>query len=166
MIFYSGVNPVEEHLFIQPTINLAKSAGELKLASTDPTMQPNLDYRLFNHPFDLARQREAVRLACTFVQHHDFEGILDSPIHPLPENLSSDAALDAYILQAAYTGHHVVGTCKMGPSTDPMAVVNQFGLVHGLEGLRVIDGSIMPDCVRANTNVTIMMIAEKMADAI
>jgi len=52
----------------------------------------------------------------------------------------------------------------MGPADDPMAVVDQYGKVHGIEGLRVVDASIMPDCVRANINVTTMMIGERIAD--
>ncbi len=64
------------------------------------------------------------------------------------------------------TGMHLAGTCKMGPASDPMAVVDQYGRVHGLQGLRVADASIMPDCVRANTNVTTMMIGERVADFI
>ena len=58
------------------------------------------------------------------------------------------------------------GTCKMGPASDPMAVVDQYGKIHGIQGLRVADASIMPDCVRANTNVTTMMIGERIADFI
>jgi len=54
----------------------------------------------------------------------------------------------------------------MGPASDPMAVVDQYGKVHGLQGLRVVDASIMPDCIRANTNVTTMMIGERIADFI
>ncbi len=54
----------------------------------------------------------------------------------------------------------------MGQSSDPMAVVDQYGKVHGFEGLRIVDGSIMPDCVRANTNVTIIMMGERIADFI
>jgi choline dehydrogenase len=54
----------------------------------------------------------------------------------------------------------------MGPESDPMAVVSQYGKVHGMEGIRVVDASIMPDCVRANTNVTTMMIGEHIADFI
>ena len=54
----------------------------------------------------------------------------------------------------------------MGPSSDPMAVVDQYGKVHGLEGLRVVDASIMPDCIRANTNVTTLMIGERVSDFI
>ena len=64
------------------------------------------------------------------------------------------------------TGHHISGTAKMGQDTDEMAVVNQFGRVHGVDGLRVADASIMPDCIRANTNVTVMVIGERMADLI
>ena len=70
---------------------------------------------------------------------------------------------DAFINRNATTGHHISGTCKMGPASDPMAVVDQHGRVHGLEGLRVVDASVMPDCIRANTNVTTMMIGEKIA---
>ncbi len=62
------------------------------------------------------------------------------------------------------TSHHIAGTCKMGPATDPLAVVDQHGRVHGIENLRVADASIMPDCIRANTNATTIMIGERMAD--
>ena len=67
-----------------------------------------------------------------------------------------------------YTGtsHHVSCTCKMGPASDPMAVVDQHGRVYGLEGLRIADASIMPDCIRANTNATTIMIGERIADFI
>ena len=64
------------------------------------------------------------------------------------------------------TGHHSSGTCKMGPAADSMAVVDQYGRVHGLEGLRVADASIMPDVVRVNPNATCIMIGEKVSDFI
>ena len=83
---------------------------------------------------------------------------------PSDEELASDAALDDFIRRNGTTGHHISGTCKMGPASDPMAVVDQHGWVHGMEGLRVVDASVMPDCIRANTNVTTMMIGEKIAD--
>jgi choline dehydrogenase-like flavoprotein len=63
-----------------------------------------------------------------------------------------------------YTAHHSSGTCKMGPASDPMAVVDAHGRVHGLQRLRVVDASIMPDVIRANTNATTIMLAERMAD--
>ena len=64
------------------------------------------------------------------------------------------------------TTQHISGTCKMGPDNDPMAVVDQQCRVKGLENLRVIDASVMPDCIRANTNCTTIMIAERMSDII
>ena len=70
------------------------------------------------------------------------------------------------MMREVTTGHHISCTNKMGPASDPMAVVDSTGNVHGLEGIRVVDASIMPDCVRANINVTTMMIGEKIADAV
>ena len=64
------------------------------------------------------------------------------------------------------TSHHPCGTCRMGAASDPLAVVDANGRVHGIEGLRVVDASIMPDCPRVNINATTMMVAEKIADAI
>jgi choline dehydrogenase-like flavoprotein len=61
---------------------------------------------------------------------------------------------------------HISGTCKMGPASDPMAVVDQYCRVRGVESLRVVDASVMPDVVRANTNCTTIMIAERCADLI
>ena len=69
-------------------------------------------------------------------------------------------------MRRATTSHHSSGTCKMGPASDSMAVVDQYGRVHGIDGLRVADASIMPDCIRANTNATTMVIGERIADLI
>ena len=74
--------------------------------------------------------------------------------------------LDLWIKKHVLTGHHVSCTAKMGPQNDTMAVVNQYGKVYGVDGLRIGDASIMPDCVRANINVTVMVVAEKIADFI
>ena len=85
---------------------------------------------------------------------------------PTDADLQSDVALDDWIMQHVATGDHISCTCKMGPATDPMAVVDQYGKVHGLERLRVVDASIMPNCPRANLNVTTMMIGERIGDFI
>ena len=79
-------------------------------------------------------------------------------------DLETDEALNEWMMRKVATSHHVSSTCKMGPGSDPMAVVDQYGKVYGVEGLRVVDASIMPNCVRANTNVTSMVIGERVAD--
>ena len=79
---------------------------------------------------------------------------------------TTDRQIAELIRDRADTIYHPVGTCKMGPARDPLAVVDSQLRVHGIERLRVVDASIMPDCPRANTNVTTMMIAERLAASI
>ena len=125
-----------------------------------------MDYRYLEDEFDRRRMREMVRLAVKLAEHEAFKDIIAERIEPTDAELATDEALDAYLLREVTTGQHISGTCKMGPASDPMAVVDQYGKVHGLENLRVVDASIMPDCIRANTNVTTMMIGERIADFI
>ena len=99
-------------------------------------------------------------------QDEGFKDIIEERIEPTDTELASDDALDEFMRREVTTGQHISCTCKMGPSNDSMAVVDQYGKVHGLQNLRVVDASIMPDCVRANTNVTTMMIGEHIADFI
>jgi choline dehydrogenase len=151
---------------IGPALYMAMNCGELRLQSADPDTYPLIDYRYLADEFDRRRMREAVRLAVKLSEHKDFKDIVEKRIAPTDEDLASDEALDRYLLRTAGTCQHISGTCKMGPASDPMAVVDQFGKVHGLRNLRVVDASIMPHCVRANTNVTSMMIGERVADLI
>ncbi len=83
---------------------------------------------------------------------------------PSDAELASNDALDDWMRRNVTTTQHISGTCKMGPSSDPMAVVDQYCRVYGLEGLRVADASAMPDVIRANTNATTIMIAERVAE--
>jgi choline dehydrogenase len=145
---------------------LAVGAGELRLTSSDPTLQPSMHYRYLEDPWDRQRLREAVQLCVRLLEDPAFQAILDHRVSPTDAELASDAALDRWLLQTVTTSYHVSGTCKMGPASDPMAVVDQWCRVHGLSRLRVADASIMPDVVRANTNATTMMIAERCADFI
>jgi choline dehydrogenase len=85
---------------------------------------------------------------------------------PTDDDLASDQALDTWLqLNAGIAGHSSL-TCKMGPPSDTMAVVDQYCRVHGVDHLRVIDASAMPEIPRANTNATIIMLAERAADFI
>ena len=165
-VFTGGYRAEPLGIRILAMVYLADSAGEMTLTSTDPHVQPFLDFHLLEAPFDRRRMREAVRIAVDVFDQPDFEDLVAERIGPLDSDLESDDALDEWLDREVTTGQHLAGTCKMGPSSDPMAVVDQFGKVHGVEGLRVADASVMPDVVRANTNVTTMMTGERIADFI
>ena len=142
------------------------SRGELKLTSIDPNTQPWLDYNYLSEPFDRQRLRRGVRQALQLAQHKGLKEFLGDRLEPGDPDLVSDEPLDAWMLREAVTFSHISGTCKMGPSSDPMAVVSQSGRVYGLEGLRVADASIMPDLVSAPINPAVLMIGERIADLV
>ncbi|HMO54324.1 MAG TPA: GMC oxidoreductase, partial [Tepidiformaceae bacterium] len=85
-------------------------------------------------------------------------------MRPAGEMVEDEGALREFLRANVTHLVHPVGTCKMGPASDPMAVVGQDGRVHGLAGLRVADASIMPNLIRANTNLTAIMIGERIAE--
>ena len=145
-------------------LQLANGAGELRLASADPNVQPHMDFRMLEDSWDLKRLREAVLLAVRLLEHDAFKGVAGEPVGPTDKDLASEESLDRWILENVGPAQHISGTCKMGPASDPMAVVDQHCRVHGLEGLRVADASIMPEVIRANTNCTTIMIGERVAD--
>ena len=145
-------------------LELAVGAGELRLTSTDPTVQPHLDYRYLEDPWDRQRLREAVRLCARLLEHEAYAAIVQQRLAPSDQALASDEALDAWLRHNVTTSQHISGTCKMGSALDPLAVGDQYCRVYGLEGLRVADASVMPDVIRANTNATTIMIAERVAD--
>ncbi len=151
---------------ITVSVFLAASKGRITLTSRDPHVQPFLDYHLLEDPEDLRRMREAVRLASDIFAYPTFSDIITDRIAPSDTDLASDDALNDWLLREVTTGQHLTSTCRMGPESDPMNVVDQYGRVHGIEGLRVADASVMPDTVRANTNATTMMIGERIADYI
>ena len=142
------------------------SAGELVLASTDPAVQPVLTYNYLAEPFDRQRLRDGVRLCLDLAQADDLAPFIGERLAPTDADLVSDDALDRWLMREAITFSHIAGTCKMGPASDPMSVVNQYGNVHGIEGLRIVDASIMPDLVRAPINPTVIMMGERLAEVI
>ena len=147
-------------------LELPESAGELTLASADPMVQPKLDYQSLVQTQDRERMREAVRTCVRIFGRQGFQEIIEERISPTETDLESDARLDEWLDRNIGVAGHSCGTCKMGPALDPAAVVDQYCRVYGLEGLRVIDASVMPEITRANTNATTIMIAERVADFI
>ena len=145
-------------------LDLAVGSGSLELRCDDYRIQPRLDYNLLVEPFDRQRMREGVRITLKLANHPQYRKLLEERVDPDDSDLESEDSLDAWMRRTVKTSHHISGTCKMGPSSDGMAVVDQYGRVHGLDGLRVVDASIMPDCIRANTNATTLAIAERVSD--
>ena len=143
---------------------LPESRGQLNLASADHNVQPALHYNYLAEPFDRARLRTGVRLALDLAERGELAPLVGRRIEPEDGDLFSDGALDEWLMREATTYSHISCTCKMGPADDPLAVVNQYGQVYGIEGLRIVDASIMPDLVRAPINPAVIMVAERIAD--
>jgi len=125
-----------------------------------------MDYHYLEEPWDRERLREAVRKCVSLLKDGPYGEIVNQRTAPTDADLASDKSLDDWMLRNVSTSFHISGTCKMGVADDPMAVVDQYLNVRGIQGLRIADASVMPDVVRANTNVTTMMIAERAAEFI
>jgi choline dehydrogenase len=135
--------------------------GKVTLRSADPADLPDIDPQVLEHPKDIAAMLSAMR----FVQR--LAGT--DPLSQFFGELFSPGANEDWekFARSSYTSYyHGVGTCKMGPASDPMAVVDQRLRVHGVDNLWVGDASIMPTVAHANTNLTVMMIAERATDFI
>jgi choline dehydrogenase len=145
---------------------LPLSAGQLVLASTDPGAQPVLTYNYLAESFDRQRLRDGVRLCLSLAQSHDLAPLMGECLGPREIDLASDDALDDWLRREVTTFSHIAGTCKMGLASDAKSVVDQYGKVYGVEGLRIVDASIMPDLVRAPINPTVIMMSERLADFI
>ena len=143
-----------------------RSEGTLTVISPEPGDPPVLRYNYLTDPVDFERTREGVRHAVRLGEGREFRGIFDGRAGPSDDELASDDALDRWILANLYTAFHSSGTCKMGPTTDPMAVVDQYCRLYGVEGVRVVDASIMPDIPRGDLTCSVVMIAEHASDMI
>ena len=159
----SGPGVGRETLRMTCILQSAVSQGQLRLASSDPHDKPLIDYRYLRSETDRRRLREAVRLCRRILDQDPFAAIAVDPVSPTADEIASDAALDDWLLRNVFTTFHTSGSCRMGPADDPMAVVDQYCRVHSVANLRVVDLSICPNVVRANTNATAIMIAERAA---
>ena len=139
------------------------SRGWVRLRSADPEVAPRINLGYFTHPDDMPRMIAAVRAARRLARTAPLTDVALSELQPQPGTPDEDGALEAFIWSRVETYHHPVGTCAMGPASDPMAVVDARGRVHGVEGLSIIDASIMPTVPAANTNVPTIMVAERCA---
>ena len=139
------------------------SRGTVRLASADPSERPVIDFNFLDDPRDLEDLRACVHQARDIASQSAFDPFRGEAEEPWA-SARSDAEIDQLIRETAESAYHPSGTCKMG--TDPLAVVDPQCRVHGIDGLRVVDSSIMPSITSGNLNAPSMMIGEKAADII
>jgi choline dehydrogenase len=136
------------------------SRGTVRLASADPDQPPLIDPAYLTDPRDVERMLTGLRAARDIGAAEALAPFRDKELFPGPA-ARTDAALRAYLTHAVSTYFHPVGTCKIG--TGAMSVVDPELRVHGVDGLRIADASVMPSIVSANTNATVLAIAERAA---
>lgn len=141
-----------------------ESRGHVALASVDPAQPARIHQNFLHSPNDWVAMRRAFRVMRAIGEQDAMRGFVEDEIIPGRKAVSDDD-IDEHIRKTAITVHHPVGTCRMGAG-GPMDVVDPNLRVFGVEGLRVVDGSVMPDLVGGNVNAAITMIAEKASDLI
>jgi choline dehydrogenase len=147
-----------------PGLQRPHSRGRLRLRSSNPDVPPVIELNYLADSEDMRRMADGVRIAWRLMHDAHFGPMIKEFVNLTAEVVNSDSALETFIRDNCTTIFHPVGTAKMGPEKDPMAVVDQYCRVRGVEGLRVVDASVMPNIVRANTNLTCIMIGERVAD--
>jgi choline dehydrogenase len=135
------------------------------IQSKDPLQAPLLQPNFLNHELDRRTLVEALKLARQLMASSAMAPYLAKELQPGKDIATDDEWLD-YARQKGTTGYHMVGTCKMGPRDDRMAVVDAALRVHGHENLRIADASVMPQVPSANTLAASLMVGEKAADMI
>ena len=164
-IRYDGSSPATGHgyqVHVGPMFSDVR--GELAIVSRDPRVKPSLRFNYLSTPNDRREWLEAVRIARRILNQPAFEPYNGGELSPGP-SVETDEEILAWVARDAETALHPSGTAKMG--TDERSVVDPSSLkVHGLEGLRVVDASVMPIITNGNIYAPVMMIAEKAADLI
>ena len=143
------------------------SRGEVRITSPDPLVDPEVDINMLDDPRDMIRLRDGMIRLMDIARHPAIAAIHDGFFSFVTGDLSIDLPavdeLDEWLLANCQDTQHPVGSCRMGRADDPRSVVDPDCRVIGVEGLRVIDASIMPENPRANTHLTSVMIGEHMA---
>jgi choline dehydrogenase len=163
-INYNGSNAIKMHGFQAHVGSMrSPSRGRVKLKSRDPNAHPSILFNYMADPLDWREFRDAIRITREIMRQPALERYRGRELHP-GADLKSDAEVDSFVRTKAETAYHPSCSCKMG--YDDMAVVDGEGRVHGMEGLRVVDASIMPQITTGNLNAPTIMLAEKIADRV
>jgi len=139
------------------------SRGRVRLRSSDPFEAPSMQPNYLSTDLDRQMAVAAVKYARRLAATEPLAGLMKREFRPGPDVRTDDEILH-FCREYGATIFHPSGTAKMGPSSDPMAVVDERLRVHGVAGLRVVDCSIMPTLVSGNTNVPVVMLAERAAE--
>ena len=142
-----------------------ESVGYVRARGTDPFVDPAIQPNYLKDPMDRQVLVKGMRIARQLLHTRTLAPFFDRDELPGPDAKGDDEWLD-YARQYGSTAYHLIGTARMGPATDKTAVVSDELKVHGLQNLRVVDASIMPNMPSANTYSSTMMIAEKASDMI
>ena len=165
-VAYDGSTLAQEHGFQAHVGPMrSKSRGWVRLASADPLEKPRIQFNYLSEPDDWTEMRACVRLTREIFAQRAFDRYRGREIQP-GADVQTDEQIDAFIRAKVESAYHPSCSCKMGRATDPMAVVDPETRVIGLEGLRVVDSSIMPSVTTGNLNAPTIMLAEKAADHI
>jgi choline dehydrogenase len=151
-------------LFITVVLLRPESRGTMTLVSADPNTQPRIDYNYMTTDLDLRRMREAVRTAAATTRSLAFKPYFNEFGEIDDATLRDDRSLNAWMRSHLITAIHASGSAKMGPDSNPHAVVDQYGRVYGVTGVRVADTSILPDVPSRGPAATAIMIGERIAD--
>jgi len=163
-VSYNGSNAHDGHSFQAHVGSMrSPSRGRIEIRSTDPRVDPSILFNYMAHEQDWREFRDAIRITREIIAQPALDPYRGRELNPGVE-AQSDAELDAFVREHAETAYHPSCSCRMG--TDDMAVVDGQGRVHGVDGLRVVDASIMPQIITGNLNATTIMLAEKIADRI
>ena len=155
--------PRPDDFAIRPALLHPDSRGEIRLRSKDARDPMRIVYNFFSAPNDLPKLREGFRLARHIAYQQPLDRFRGAETAPSP-SCETDGEIDAYIRKTAITAHHPAATCPMGLGPD--AVLDPQMRVRGIERLRVVDASAMPDLVSAHLNAAVLMMAGKAADMI
>lgn len=155
--------PYADGYGIRPCLLHPESRGEVLLRSSNPSDAPKILYNFFSSPNDLPKLRLGFKIARDVAAQSALDPYRGAELTP-GDKVKTDDEIDVYIRRAAVTAHHPAGTCKMGAGED--CVLDPQLRVRGVENLRVVDGSAMPDMVGAHINACILMMADKASDMI
>jgi choline dehydrogenase len=165
-VAYDGSTLAQEHGFQAHVGPMrSKSRGWVRLASANPLDKPRILFNYLSAPDDWSEMRACVRLTREIFTQPAFDRYRGREIQPGAQ-VQTDEQIDAFIRAKVESAYHPSCTCKMGSAQDPLAVVDPDTRVYGLEGLRVVDSSIMPSITNGNLNAPTIMLAEKAADHI